>query len=96
LTGILPRLSVVDKGAEVWIADSQIGPAQEFAQRLNSVGGKAHLIELDVCSYPWFEWYLERLSPALSMRASMVVLKRIRELKSTAAPSTGGCCQAIA
>jgi hypothetical protein len=30
-------------------------------------------------------WYLERLSPALSMRAARVPLKRIRELASTAA-----------
>ncbi len=32
---------LVDGGAEVWIADRQIGPAQELAQRLNSGGGKA-------------------------------------------------------
>src|SRR4029077_20159807 len=44
---------LVDWGAEVWIADRQIGPAQELAQRLNS--GKAHAIELDVRSYPSFE-----------------------------------------
>ena len=29
-------------------------------------------------------WYLERLSPALSMRVAKVLLKRIRELGSTA------------
>ena len=46
---------LVDAGAEVWIADRQIGPAQELAQRLNSGGGKAHAIELDVRSYPSFE-----------------------------------------
>ena len=46
---------LVDGGAEVWIADRQIGPAQELAQRLNSGGGKAHAIELDVRSYPSFE-----------------------------------------
>jgi hypothetical protein len=28
-------------------------------------------------------WYLERLSPALSMRFAKVMLKRIRELEST-------------
>jgi short-subunit dehydrogenase len=28
-------------------------------------------------------WYLERLSPALSMRSTKVALKRIRELEST-------------
>jgi NAD(P)-dependent dehydrogenase (short-subunit alcohol dehydrogenase family) len=33
---------LVDKGAEVWIADRQVGPAQELAQRLHSGGGRAH------------------------------------------------------
>jgi NADP-dependent 3-hydroxy acid dehydrogenase YdfG len=42
-------------GAEVWIADRQIDPAQELAQRLDSGGAKAHAIELDVRSYPSFE-----------------------------------------
>ena len=46
---------LVDGGAEVWIADRQIGAAQELAQRLNSGGAKAHAIELDVRSYPSFE-----------------------------------------
>jgi len=46
---------LVDKGAEVWIADRQVGPAEQLAQSLNSVGGKAHAIELDVRSYPAFE-----------------------------------------
>ena len=46
---------LVDGGAEVWIADRQIGLAQELAQRLNSGGAKAHAIELDVRSYPSFE-----------------------------------------
>lgn len=46
---------LVEGGAEVWIADRQIGPAQELAQRLDSGGGKAHAIELDVRSYPSFE-----------------------------------------
>jgi NADP-dependent 3-hydroxy acid dehydrogenase YdfG len=46
---------LVDGSAEVWIADRQIGPAQELAQRLNSGGAKAHAIELDVRSYPSFE-----------------------------------------
>jgi NADP-dependent 3-hydroxy acid dehydrogenase YdfG len=45
---------LVDGGAEVWIADRQIGPAQELAQRLNG-GAKAHAIELDVRDYPSFE-----------------------------------------
>jgi NADP-dependent 3-hydroxy acid dehydrogenase YdfG len=46
---------LVDNGAEVWIADRQFGPAEELAQRLNSVGGKAHAVELDVRNYPSFE-----------------------------------------
>ena len=29
-------------------------------------------------------WYLERLSPALSMRAAKILLKRLREVESTA------------
>jgi NAD(P)-dependent dehydrogenase (short-subunit alcohol dehydrogenase family) len=46
---------LVNGGGEVWIADRQIGAAQELAQRLNSGGAKAHAIELDVRSYPSFE-----------------------------------------
>jgi NADP-dependent 3-hydroxy acid dehydrogenase YdfG len=46
---------LIDKGAEVWIADRQVGPAEQLAQRLNRVGGKAHPIELDVRSYQSFE-----------------------------------------
>ncbi|MDR3657390.1 MAG: SDR family oxidoreductase [Mycobacterium sp.] len=46
---------LVEEGAEVWIADRQIGPAQELAQRLNSGGAKAHAIELDVRNYSSFE-----------------------------------------
>jgi NAD(P)-dependent dehydrogenase (short-subunit alcohol dehydrogenase family) len=44
---------LVDGGAEVWIADRQIGEAQELAQRLS--GAKAHAIELDVRDYSSFE-----------------------------------------
>jgi NAD(P)-dependent dehydrogenase (short-subunit alcohol dehydrogenase family) len=47
--------NLVDKGAEVWIADRQIDSAAELAEHLNSVGGKAHPIELDVRSYPSLE-----------------------------------------
>jgi len=56
-SGIGAALStkLVDDGAEVWIADRQIGAAQELAQRLNNGAGKAHAIELDVRSYPSFE-----------------------------------------
>src|SRR3954453_20976952 len=46
---------LVNQGAEVWIADRQVGPAEELAQRLNRGSGKAHAIELDVRSYPSFE-----------------------------------------
>lgn len=46
---------LADGGAEVWIADRQIGPAQELAQRLTSGGAKAHAVELDVRDYPAFE-----------------------------------------
>jgi NADP-dependent 3-hydroxy acid dehydrogenase YdfG len=46
---------LVDKGAEVWIGDRQVGPAEELAQRLNAVGGKARAIEVDVRSFPSFE-----------------------------------------
>ena len=55
-SGIGAALStkLVDEGAEVWIADRQVGPAQELAQRLSSGGGKSHAIELDVRSYPPF------------------------------------------
>jgi NADP-dependent 3-hydroxy acid dehydrogenase YdfG len=46
---------LVDQGAEVWIADRQVGPAEELAQRLNRGSGKAHAVELDVRSYQSFE-----------------------------------------
>ncbi|WP_414738845.1 SDR family NAD(P)-dependent oxidoreductase [Mycobacterium nebraskense] len=46
---------LVDGSAEVWIADRQIGPAQELAHRLDGGGGKAHAIELDVRDYPSFQ-----------------------------------------
>jgi NADP-dependent 3-hydroxy acid dehydrogenase YdfG len=46
---------LVEQGAEVWIADRQFGPAEELAERLNSAGGKAHVVELDVRNYPSFE-----------------------------------------
>ena len=53
--GAAMSTKLVDEGTEVWIADRQIGPAQELAQRLNSGRAKAHVIELDVRSYPSFE-----------------------------------------
>ncbi|TPG32263.1 SDR family NAD(P)-dependent oxidoreductase [Mycolicibacterium hodleri] len=47
--------TLVDRGAEVWIADRQFEPADELAQRLCGRGGKAYAVELDVRSYPSFE-----------------------------------------
>lgn len=46
---------LVDGGAEVWIADRQVGEARELAQRLNGDGTKAHAIEVDVRSFPSVE-----------------------------------------
>jgi NAD(P)-dependent dehydrogenase (short-subunit alcohol dehydrogenase family) len=46
---------LAEGGAEVWIADRQLGAAQELAQRLSSGGAKAHAVELDVRSYASFE-----------------------------------------
>ncbi|MFZ1177741.1 MAG: SDR family oxidoreductase [Mycobacterium sp.] len=46
---------LANEGAEVWIADRQIGLAQELAQRLNSGGAKAHAVDLDVRNYSSFE-----------------------------------------
>ena len=46
---------LLNEGAEVWIADRQIGPAQELVQRINSGSAKAHAIELDVRDYASFE-----------------------------------------
>ena len=46
---------LVSGGAEVWIADRQIGLAQELARRLSGGGARAHAIELDVRDYPSFE-----------------------------------------
>ncbi|BBZ69094.1 short-chain dehydrogenase [Mycobacterium paraseoulense] len=56
-SGIGAALSakLVEGGAEVWIADRQIGAAHELAQRLDKGGRRAHAIELDVRSYPSFE-----------------------------------------
>ncbi len=42
-------------GAVVWIADRQIEPAQELAQRLTGSGGRAYATELDVRSYSSFQ-----------------------------------------
>jgi NADP-dependent 3-hydroxy acid dehydrogenase YdfG len=42
-------------GAQVWIADRQIGRAQELAQRLRDGGAEVHAIELDVRDFAAFE-----------------------------------------
>ncbi len=47
--------TLAESGAEVWIADRQIGVADELAQRLTRSGARVHAIELDVRSYPAFE-----------------------------------------
>lgn len=46
---------LVGGGAEVWIADRQLGAAQELVQRFSTNGAKAHAIELDVRDYSGFE-----------------------------------------
>jgi NAD(P)-dependent dehydrogenase (short-subunit alcohol dehydrogenase family) len=46
---------LVDGGAEVWIADRQLGQAQELAQRLSGGGGKVHALDLDVRDYSAFK-----------------------------------------
>lgn len=56
-SGIGAALSteLVHGGASVWIADRQIGRAQELAQRLSSGGARAHAVELDVRDPAAFE-----------------------------------------
>jgi NAD(P)-dependent dehydrogenase (short-subunit alcohol dehydrogenase family) len=46
---------LAEGGAEVWIGDRQLDVAQELARSLNSRGGKAHAIELDVRDFQEFE-----------------------------------------
>lgn len=46
---------LVDAGATVWIADRQIDAAHALALRLNSGGGQAHAVEVDVRSFSSFE-----------------------------------------
>jgi NADP-dependent 3-hydroxy acid dehydrogenase YdfG len=46
---------LAQQGADVWIADRQVGEAQELTRQLNEAGGQAHAIELDVRSYRDFE-----------------------------------------
>lgn len=47
--------ALVRGGAHVWIADRQIGRAQELAQGLSNGGAKVHAIELDVRDAAAFE-----------------------------------------
>jgi len=56
-SGIGAALSteLVRGGAQVWIADRQIGRAQELAQGLSNGGAKVHAIELDVRDAAAFE-----------------------------------------
>jgi NAD(P)-dependent dehydrogenase (short-subunit alcohol dehydrogenase family) len=57
---------------------------EKFAERaLRAVLRGDAIIVIPASWKAW--WYLERLSPALSMRFAKVMLKRIRELKSTTA-----------
>jgi NAD(P)-dependent dehydrogenase (short-subunit alcohol dehydrogenase family) len=51
---------LVERGAEVWIADRQIDDAQELARRLSDAGGQAHAIELDVRSYPDYQHAVDK------------------------------------
>lgn len=54
--GAALAINMVNKGAEVWIADRQIDAAEALARRLNANGvGKAHAVELDTRSFPSFE-----------------------------------------
>ncbi|OBK15272.1 SDR family oxidoreductase [Mycobacterium sp. 1245852.3] len=53
--GAALAITLVDGGADVWIADRQISEAQKLAQRLNGGRGEAHAIELDVRSFLSFE-----------------------------------------
>ena len=46
---------LVGGGAEVWVADRQVGPARELAGRLSGGNGKAHAVELDVRDFSGFE-----------------------------------------
>ncbi len=46
---------LIERGAEVWIADRQVGAAEELVRRMEGNGLQAHAIELDVRSYPSFE-----------------------------------------
>jgi NAD(P)-dependent dehydrogenase (short-subunit alcohol dehydrogenase family) len=51
---------LVERGAEVWIADRQIDAAEELARRLSDAGGQAHAIELDVRNYPDYEHAVDK------------------------------------
>ena len=86
---------LVDGGAEVWIADRQIGSARELARRLDSGGAKAHAIELDVRSYPSFEAAVAeavqqsgRIDYISTMRASESAVRSTRTSSKTGTTSS--------
>jgi short-subunit dehydrogenase len=74
------------------VSDEQLGKfwdrlrpmaPEKFAERaLRAVLRGDAIIVVPAWWKAW--WYLERLSPTLSMRAAKVLLKRLRELESTA------------
>ncbi len=82
---------LVDERAEVWIArkSSNSGSArgrwhpEMFAERALRAVLRGDAIIVEPAWWKAF-WYLERLSPALSMRVAKVLLKRVREVESTA------------
>jgi short-subunit dehydrogenase len=82
------RVSVLCPGmvsTPMLIAETSRGMAPErFAERaLRAVLRGDAIIVLPT----WWKafWYLERFSPALSMRVAKAMLKRVREMQSTAA-----------
>jgi hypothetical protein len=55
---------------------------EKFAERaLRAVFRGDAIIVVPAWWKAW--WYLERLSPALSMRSARLMLKRVREMEST-------------
>lgn len=54
--------NLVNRGAEVWIADRQVDAAAQLAERLNIGGiGMAHAIELDARSFPSFQQAVDEM-----------------------------------
>jgi short-subunit dehydrogenase len=71
-----------DKILKFWERTRPMAP-EMFAERALRAGLRGDAIIVVPAWWKAF-WYLERLSPALSMRVAKVLLKRIRELESTA------------